>query len=110
MDTQTFASNVKDLGNEAGSKMAAGKNKVADTLHSTADSLRNRAGEGSGKLRSVANKTADGLTRVANYTRSHDFNDVWGDISAVVRSRPVESIAVALVLGVMVGRSMKRDV
>lgn len=48
MDTQTFSSNMKDLGNEAGSKLQAGRNKVADTLHNTADTLRNRAGEGSG--------------------------------------------------------------
>jgi ElaB/YqjD/DUF883 family membrane-anchored ribosome-binding protein len=81
VDTQTVDSSLKDPGKEAES----------------------------GKLRAVANKTADGLARVADYTRSHDMSAVWGDITAVVRRRPVESIAVAVVLGVMVGRSMKRD-
>lgn len=108
MDTQTFSSNMKDLGNEAESKLEAGRNKVADTLHSTADTLRHRAGEGSGRLSSVANKTAAGLSRAADYTRSHDFNDVWSDLTTVVRSRPYESIAVALFVGVLVGKSMRR--
>ena len=109
VDTQTFSSNMKDLGNQAESKLDASRNKVADTLHSTADTLRHRAGEGSGRLSSVASKTADRLSRAADYTRSHDFNDVWSDLTTVVRSRPYESIAVALFVGVLVGKSMRRD-
>ncbi len=109
MDTQTFSSNMKDLGNQAESKLDAGRQKVADTLHNTADTLRNRASEGSGRLSSVANKTADRLSRAADYTRDHNFNDVWSDLTAVVRSRPYESIAVALFVGVLVGKSMRRD-
>lgn len=112
MDTTTFdttKNKAQDLANEAATRLDAGRESVANTLQNTAETLRHRAGEGNGRLQSVAQKTADGLASAADYTRNHNFNDVWSDFSSFVRRHPAESIACALFLGVIAGRSWKRE-
>lgn len=85
---------------------------VADKLQQAADMVRDRAQQAGGpdsRIQRAASKTADGMTAAADYMRSHDMNDVGRDLTNVVKRYPGQALAAALVLGVLAGRSMRRD-
>jgi hypothetical protein len=60
--------------------------------------------EGENPIRRVADRTARTLSSAADYIRNHDAQTIWSDFSAVLRRHPAESLAAALVLGVIIGR------
>jgi hypothetical protein len=60
--------------------------------------------EGENPVRRVADRTAKTLSSAADYIRSHDAETIWNDFNGVLRRHPAESLAAALVLGVIIGR------
>jgi hypothetical protein len=93
-------------------RMEAGRHAAADRLEEAADTLQDRSQEFSrrgGRLSEIADRTAHRMSDAAQYMRSHDMNDVWRDVQNFLRRYPAESVAAALVLGILAGRALRRD-
>lgn len=86
-------------------KFETGKGAVADTMGRAADQLS----RGSSGLSDTMGRTADKMAAGADYLRSNSGGQIWGDCEAFLRRHPLESIAAAVVVGVLVGRSMRSN-
>ena len=82
---------------------AEGLGRVASTLHEKADSLR-----GGPKLVTFTHNIARGMESTATYLREHDFSKMGKDVMNVCRKYPTQSIAAALAIGFLLGRSARR--
>jgi DNA-binding ferritin-like protein len=86
-----------------------GKEQAAKTVQNAAERVRQYGEQSEGRLGDVARNTADKMSRAADYMRNHDMNDMWNDAGQFLRRYPTQSVVAALVLGMLVGRSMRRD-
>jgi hypothetical protein len=96
-------------------KLDTGREMAAEKLEGAAGAIREKAGyleEGSGRVGRIADRTATGMTATADYLRSHDVSAMWDDVTRFLRRHPAESVAAALVIGLLAGRAMRagRDV
>jgi membrane protein len=82
---------------------------IADRLESAADSMRDQARRFSGgTVRGAWDKASDTLDQTADYVRTHSLRRMTGDVESFVKNNPFASIAVAAVVGMMVGRAINR--
>jgi ElaB/YqjD/DUF883 family membrane-anchored ribosome-binding protein len=87
---------------------AAGE--AAGTLRDAANSVKRSAAESS-TWRSgahLANQASRRVGDAADYVRETSSEDMWSDFVAVVKSRPVQSLAAAVVAGFLLGRAARR--
>ena len=56
----------------------------------------------------VARGAASGMRRAAHYVQARSMKDVAAGVGRAVRGRPVASIAIAVVAGFLLGRSLRR--
>src|SRR5207302_6464465 len=82
---------------------AEGLGRVASTLHDKADSV-----PGGPKLVKFTHNIANGMESTATYLREHDFSKMGEDLMSVCRKYPTQSIAAALAIGFLIGRSARR--
>jgi len=82
---------------------AEGLGRVASTLHEKADGV-----PGGPKLVNFTHNIATGMESTANYLRDHDFAKMGEDFMSVCRKYPTQSIAAALAIGFLLGRSARR--
>jgi len=82
---------------------AEGLGRVASTLHSKADSV-----PGGPKVVSFTHNIANSMESTATYLREHDFSKMGEDLMSVCRKYPTQSIAAALAIGFLLGRSARR--
>ena len=82
---------------------AEGLGRVASTLHEKADSV-----PGGPKLVNFTHNIANGMESTATYLRDHDFSKMGKDLMSVCRKYPTQSIAAALAIGFLLGRSARR--
>jgi len=88
-------------------KIDQGRTSAADTLHSTADSLRSNAQAGSEKISNIATAAADRLETTSSYLREHDVRGMVGDLESVVKRNPGPSLIAAAAFGFLIGAAMR---
>src|SRR5687768_5165709 len=100
------------------------KSSLADKLEQGAEKLRQRAhgggqyaaatAEGSvsvaedDKIAKVADKVAGGMESTADWVRNGDLASVKGDIERQVKDHPARSLIVAVGLGYLIGKALRR--
>jgi hypothetical protein len=82
---------------------AEGLGRVASTLHEKAGSV-----PGGPRVVKFTHNIADGMESTATYLREHDFSKMGQDFMNVCRKYPTQSLAAALAIGFLVGRSARR--
>jgi hypothetical protein len=82
---------------------AEGLGRVASTLHEKAGSV-----PGGPKVVQFTHNIADGMESTATYLREHDFSKMGEDFMNVCRKYPTQSLAAALAIGFLLGRSARR--
>lgn len=93
-----------------GETLSDQRERAADTIDQAADAIRDRAeSRPEGRVREYSGTAADKMNAAADYIRNHDANAMWRDVEKLVRRYPGEAITAALVLGMLAGRSMRRD-
>lgn len=84
-----------------------GIDRAAGGLEKAAHRIRDRA-EGDGVQAAVTSKAATGVERAARYLEDHDSADLASDLSHLVRKHPLKAVAVALFIGYLFGKAMRR--
>jgi ElaB/YqjD/DUF883 family membrane-anchored ribosome-binding protein len=87
----------------------AQRDTVAGGLDTVATQLRDRAEmiPGGDRTTQIAQTAAERVEGVSTYVRDHEVSDMMSDLETVVRTHPMESLAVALAAGFLVGRMFK---
>jgi ElaB/YqjD/DUF883 family membrane-anchored ribosome-binding protein len=98
---------AKEIGRTAAAKIDEGRIATADTLQSTASSLRGGAQNSGEAITNIGHKTASGLESAASYLRGHDFKSMVSDLEDVARRNPGPSLMVAAALGFLLGAALK---
>lgn len=112
---------VEDLAADAmGELREAGRrlNKTAEDarseavkgLHTAAENMRREArdrGISGDALRGI-DETAHGLERAAGYLKGSTFETVGRDVERVVKSNPLPTLGIALVIGLIIGWLVSR--
>jgi ElaB/YqjD/DUF883 family membrane-anchored ribosome-binding protein len=105
---------VESYAREAANVISDAKARVSDTISDVADQVRQTASQVTGgrSVSSLANDAADRVAgaadRAADYLRDTEPQDMWDDVTKMVKSRPVEFVAAAAVLGFFLGRIARR--
>jgi ElaB/YqjD/DUF883 family membrane-anchored ribosome-binding protein len=123
-----LAGNAKDKLADVGSSVREGasnaKNKLADALEAGADRLRHRGGHGelsgssaggtadvsisSDGTSEVSNRVAGGLKASADWLRQADVDTLRMGVERQVKEHPGRTLLVALGLGYLLGRAVRR--
>lgn len=123
--TNSGLDNVKEKIYDAASKTKDKANQMADAVSERLNQQRQNAAEGLGGIASAIHENADsvpGGTKVANFThsiadgmestatylRDHEFSKMGEDLMNVCRKYPIQSVATALAVGFLLGRSARR--
>ncbi len=106
-----MASQAKEKANEFGrtavQKLDQGRSSAADALHSTADTLRNKAQAGSSSITSAASAAAERLESTSHYLREHDVRGMMGDLETAVRRNPGPALIAAAAFGFLLGSALR---
>jgi ElaB/YqjD/DUF883 family membrane-anchored ribosome-binding protein len=83
-----------------------GIDKAASAAVGLAGTLREKAEHlpGGDRTTELAHQAAGGLERGAEYLREADLANVRGDVEAMIRKHPVQSIAIGLAAGFLLAR------
>lgn len=108
-------------GNRIDAKAEQVKQATSSAVHSTKDAVDHAADKVESGLHSAADKTADAANRAtdkaaelgergrAAYEQTMDHADEWMDQAReYVREKPVQSVAIALGAGWLLGRILRR--
>ena len=98
---------VADLGRKAGEKLDQGRVRAADTVDSTAATLRDRADQLASTTSNAVHNVTDKLQSAADYIRDNDARAMMEDVADFMRRYPVQSLAAAAVVGFLAGRALK---
>lgn len=98
---------ASEFGRTAVQKMDDGRTSAAESLHSTAESLRTGAQTGSEKISNLATAAADRLESTSSYLRDHDVRGMMGDLEKVVRRNPGPSLIAAAAFGFLLGSAIR---
>ena len=100
---------VSDASRREINAVDANRPAIAERLDSAAESLRDQARRFSGgTVRGAWDKASDTLDQTADYVRTHSLRRMTGDVEVFVKNNPFASLAVAVVMGMMVGRAFNR--
>lgn len=84
--------------------------KATDVVTDAAGQMKKAAASSNAgrSAASFADEAARRLTDAADYVRETEPEDLWSDFVGAVKSRPLESMAAALLLGFVAGRLARR--
>lgn len=116
---------LADVGSTARERAGHLRDSLADALESSADKLRNRSAAGGGQLSAatgtsgvaierdgrmgeVATKVADRMDATAGWLRSADLDGLRTGIEAQVREHPGRTLLIAVGLGYLLGKAIRR--
>ncbi len=87
----------------------ATKEAAADQLITAAERIRAEAlRSGDEVALRQANQLARSLERAAVYLHGHTFDQMTGDATQMVQSKPWQAVIIAFLLGAVFGRSLRR--
>jgi ElaB/YqjD/DUF883 family membrane-anchored ribosome-binding protein len=93
-----------EMANQATERAKVVKDQAADGLERAAQVAHQRASGSGGMPAEAGMKIADVMEDTAQYLRTHDSNDVWGDVASYVRRHPIQALAGAVVGGFVLGK------
>ena len=116
MQDQTFkreyTRDVDTSGSVAGA-VASGandlKDKTSGALDGAADRVERAGHSVSARVATAADKAASALGSTAEYVRDIDSRDIMEDVTNMAKRHPGATLAAAVVLGFLVGRSATRS-
>jgi ElaB/YqjD/DUF883 family membrane-anchored ribosome-binding protein len=85
----------------------SGREGAASALDSAAERLEDRAASSSGVQAATAERAAQGMQAAAGYLKEHDTAEVWDDLEQYVKAHPMQSVAVAVAAGLVIGRALR---
>lgn len=99
------SNSAHELGREAHHQAEAAKSDMVKTLYDTAKNLRKQAHDAgaSHEVRDRVDDVADGFEKAAGYLKHNDYQDIGEDAVQTVRSYPLQTLAIVLVIGVIIG-------
>jgi hypothetical protein len=85
------------------------KNETAETVVDLARSLRDAKGsfEGRENIQAFVDTAADGLEQLAGTIRDRSFQEIYGEVEAFARKRPVAVGAASVLAGFLLARFIK---
>jgi hypothetical protein len=96
-----------DAASDDGMPIPEGRREaVAGTLDGAAERLHSRMTPG--KVAAVTDQAAGALDATAAFVRDFDSRRMLDDVGAMARKHPGRTLAVAVILGFLLGRSMTR--
>jgi ElaB/YqjD/DUF883 family membrane-anchored ribosome-binding protein len=117
-DTKNRASAMVDETKKRAGAMAQGAadavvnaaSKASDTVSDMAGQVKRVAGDSAAgrSAASLADEAAKRFGGAADYVRDTEPEDMWDDFVTAVRTRPVQSLAAAALLGFIAGRAARR--
>lgn len=91
-------------------RVYATKETAADQLISAAERIRAEAfRSGDDFTIRQAQQLSRSLERAAVYLHGHTIDQITGDATQAVQSKPWQAVAIAFLVGVIFGRSFRRD-
>mgnify|MGYP000845672465 CR=1 FL=1 len=91
-------------------RVYATKETAADQLISAAERIRAEAfRSGDDFTIRQAQQLSRSLERAAVYLHGHTIDQITGDATQAVQSKPWQAVAIAFMVGVIFGRSFRRD-
>jgi hypothetical protein len=115
---------LADVGSTARERAGNLKDSLADALESSADKLRQRAGqggqlagasgtssvaiEGDGRTAEVANRVAGGMQASADWLRDADIDGLKMGIEKQVKEHPGRTLLIAVGLGYLLGKALRK--
>lgn len=110
--TDTVLSQVSNQASSAGEKAAdaleTGKEKAAGGLDSLASMVRQRGDSmGGGQIQSVASTAAGTIEAGASMLRGEGSGEFTDKLESYIRSKPVESLAIAAGLGFLLSKALR---
>ncbi|HEX5864646.1 MAG TPA: hypothetical protein VF014_10410 [Casimicrobiaceae bacterium] len=121
MNADVFAGQIDEKKDGAVAKMTATAQELGATAASKANDAASVVGEKIGSLASVirdnaphegpvataATAVADGLESAGSYLREKKFDDLAQDVTALVRTYPVQSLLIGVGLGYLLARGAR---
>ena len=98
---------VADLGRRAENKLDQGRLRAADTVDTTAATLRDKADRFASATSQTVHNVTDKLQSAADYIRDNDARAMMEDVADFVRRYPAQSLAAAAVVGFLAGRALR---
>jgi uncharacterized tellurite resistance protein B-like protein len=107
-DNRSYAS-LRDARRTVMQRAYNTKEGAADQLISAAERIRTEAFKfGDPDTIRQAQQMSRSLERAAVYLHGHTFDQMTGDATLVVRSKPWQAVMIAFLVGVIFGRSFRR--
>jgi ElaB/YqjD/DUF883 family membrane-anchored ribosome-binding protein len=104
----TAKDRATQMGDQATSAADTGMDKAASGLDTVAGTLRDRGESmGGGSMASIASTAADKMEAGAQMLREKDTEQIVSDLEALVRRKPVESLAVAAGIGFVLSKIVR---
>ena len=94
---------VQELGATAATKASEAATAVSEKMGSMASVIRDNAPR-EGAVATAATALADGLDSASSYLREKKLGDLAQDVTAVVRTYPVQSLLIGVGLGYLLAR------
>jgi ElaB/YqjD/DUF883 family membrane-anchored ribosome-binding protein len=101
---------AKSVAREGADALTGAKARVTDTLRDVAGTVKEAASHSSvgRSVSAFADEASDQVASATDYVRETASADLWRDFVGIVKSRPIESLATAAVLGFFVGRAARK--
>ena len=80
------------------------RERVGSAVDNVIDKARQVVADVPGAVSNLAEETVDRIGKASDYVRDIDPKATWNNIQQFVKSRPTESLMVALALGFIAGR------
>jgi len=102
----TLTTKAQDLGATAATKASEAVTVVGEQMGSLAGVIRDHAPH-EGAIATAATAVAGGLESAGSYLHEKDYENLATDLTALIRSYPVQALLVGVGLGYLLARSTK---
>lgn len=103
---ETAKEKVSEATSQVTDKADEAMNTSGERLEDLAQTMREHA-PASGMIGDVAHKAADALETSGRYLQETSPDDVRFDLESLIRSRPVESLAIGFGIGFLLARALR---
>ncbi len=108
-DANHTGSPLRDARRNVIKHVYAAKDSAADQLIASAERIRAEAFRSDDDVViRQAQQLTHAMERAAVYLHSHTFDQMTGDATVMVRTRPWQAVMIAFLVGVIFGRSFRR--
>jgi ElaB/YqjD/DUF883 family membrane-anchored ribosome-binding protein len=102
------ANTAANTANDMKERMQGFGRDAASTASDMKERIQEKMGDMGEAVKEHADQMSDSMSRAASYVSETDPQDIWNDITSTIKSRPLESLAAAAVVGFFIGRAARR--